>query len=248
MVRLSSYVLVWSIVCCSAIVYAGESQPIDVLIFGGGNAHQFESDVNATIPFLKQNGMIPHYSEDIELLKYDMLKEFDVLVVHCCRNHPSDDLGDTPEFLKTSLPKFIENGGGIVFMHCAVASFSDWKEWIDLTGGIWVWDTSAHDRFQMMKSHLAVKDHPIVNGLPEKFEFSDEFYHTLKLLPSSKVLIEGTHEKNGKEVSEPLTWIARDRDNQRAVTIIYGHDIQAWGNEIFRKLLKQSIEWTAHKR
>jgi len=247
-VRRTRYILLLSVVCLSVTAYASETEPLNVLIFGGGNAHQFKQDVDATMPFLKKNGMIPNYTETIELLNYDFLKNFDVLVMHCCRNHPSDDLGKTPDTLKKSLPRFLKNGGGIVFLHCAVASFSDWKEWIDLTGGVWVWETSSHDRYQTMKSTVIAPDHPVVRGLPKRFEFDDEFYHTLKLLPSSKILIEGTHDKKGKQVTEPLVWIARDRDRERAMTIIYGHDMGSWGHDIFRKLLKQSIEWSAHRQ
>ncbi len=231
---------------------ANEIKPLRILVFGGGTHHQFKENVKIFADQVYNSTLDSkyfYYTEDTDDLKYNNLTKYDVLVLYCCSYYPSPQYENkpTPDHVKTNIPRFVREGGGLVCVHSAIATFADWKEFINLIGGLWVWDKSAHDKYQTIKSHV-IAEHPIVDGLPEYFEFDDEFYHTLRILPSSKILIESTHEKNGKRVTEPLAWIAKDNQRERVVVLLHGHDKVSWSHPHFQKLLKQSIEWSARKR
>lgn len=230
---------------------AAEGEPIRVLFSGGGDWHPYGQCSGALIDALRaKGGFICAYSEDPDSLQYQNLKQFDVLVIYNGVFYRGDDLNQktpTPGFIPSAITKFVKEGGGLIVVHSGMASFSDWEGYIDLIGGIWTWGTSAHDIYGTLKSDV-IAEHPIVEGLPKSFEFQDEFYHTLNIKPAIKTLIESTHEKNGKTVTEPLAWVARETDNERAAVILHGHDMGAWGNPIMQQLMKQAIEWGARKR
>ena len=241
------------ILCLPTLTFAAETSPIKLLIFGGGTHHEFGKCSGSFIDHLRsKGGFTVYYSEDINSLQYENLKKYNVLLLNCCLYYPNPPDPafklPSPEFIQESLPRFVSEGGGLVCVHCSVASFSDWKDKINVLGGIWDWDKSKHDAYQPMNSEVTVPDHPIVKGLPKTFTFPDEFYHTLTVLPSSKILIQGTHDKEGKPVTEPLVWVAKDTEKERVVTILYGHDMGSWGNPIVQDLLRQAVEWSARKR
>lgn len=231
--------------------FSSDEQPIRVLISGGGDWHPYAQCSGALIDSMRtKGGFVCEYSEDPQSLQYQTLKTFDVLVIYNGLFYLGDDLNQkepTPEYIPSSVTKFVKEGGGLIVVHSGMASFSDWEEYIDLIGGVWVWGKSAHDHYGTLKSHV-VSDHPIVEGLPETFEFQDEFYHTLHIKPFINVLIESTHEKNGKTVTEPLAWVAKETEKERVAVILHGHDMGSWGTAEMQQLMTQAIEWGAKKR
>lgn len=236
-------------VCGGAL--AEDGKPIRVLFSGGGDWHPYAQCCGALIDSLKTKGsFICSYSEDPQTLRAEHLKNFDVLVIYNGVYYAGDDQKQktpTPEYIPGSISQFVQNGGGLIVVHSGMASFSDWKEYIDLIGGIWVWGTSTHDAYGLLKSNV-VAEHPIVAGLPKTFEFQDEFYHTLKIQPAVKVLIESTHEKKGQTVTEPLAWVSKDTPQERVAVILHGHDMGSWGTPTMQQLMRQAIEWAAKRR
>ncbi len=229
---------------------AEESKPIRVLFSGGGDWHPYAQCSGALIDALRKDKVfVCSYSEDPNSLRAEHLKNFDVVVLYNGVYHQGTGKQEipTPAYIPEGLTKFVSGGGGLICMHSAMASYSDWKDYINLIGGVWVWGTSAHDNYGTLKSRVVAR-HPITEGLPETFEFQDEFYHTLNVLPSAQVLVDSTHEKGGKTVTEPLVWVAKDTPQERVATILHGHDMGSWGNPVFQQMMKQAIEWAARKR
>ena len=60
--------------------------------------------------------------------------------------------------------------------------------------------------------------------------------------PNVTPLITTTHAKSGK----PLGW-SRTQGNSRVVYLQLGHGPEAFNNENYRKLVAQSIRWTAKR-
>jgi uncharacterized protein len=229
-----------------------DDAPVRLLISGGGDWHPYGQASGALIDALRKvGGFSCSYSEDDNALRYEQLRQFDVLVLYngvYYEGTENNQKEPTPDFLPTSLEKFVQNGGGLVCIHSAIASYSDWKGFIDLIGGVWDWKTSLHDPYGILQSDVVAPAHPILEGIPMAFSFPDEFYHTLVMKPGVKVLIESTHEKGGKLVTEPLAWVARDQGKERVVTILHGHDMGSWGNETFHRLMTNAILWAAKKK
>ncbi|MGC9327507.1 MAG: ThuA domain-containing protein [Candidatus Hinthialibacter sp.] len=235
----------------SGASFAADENPVRVLISGGGDWHPYAQCSGALIDAMRaKGGFLCSYTEDPLPLQYKHLKHFDVLVIYNGVYYLGDDQkqkAPTPEYIPPSITQFVQEGGGLIVVHSGMASYSDWNEYIDLIGGVWIWGTSAHDHYGTLKSDV-VSDHPIVEGLPKSFEFQDEFYHTLKIQPWIKVLIESTHEKNGQTVTEPLAWVAKETDQERVAVILHGHDMGSWGAPEMQQLMTQAIEWAAKKR
>lgn len=232
------------------VSYAADIEPLRVLFSGGGEWHPYGECSGAMIDALRvKGGFLCSYSEDPQSLKFDHLKNFDVLVIYNGVYYAGDDQKQkepTPDYIPGSITKFVEEGGGLIVVHSGMASFSDWKEYIDLIGGIWVWGTSKHDAYGLLKNKV-VAEHPIVADLPKTFEFPDEFYHTLNVQPSVKVLIESTHLKDGETVTEPLVWVAKETETERVAVILQGHDMGSWGTPLMQQLMQQAIEWAGKK-
>ncbi len=249
MIRTVRFVVLSIVFCAVTNVFAGEKDPVRLLVFSAGGYHAYGQCSGIFFDYLrKEGGFLPEYSENPESLKYGNLKQFDVLMVFACEYYKAGDHNvPTPDFVPESLTRFVDNGGGLICVHSGIATFSDWKGFINLTGGVWDWEKSAHDAYGPLKSTVVSK-HPILEGIPPTFEFTDEFYHTLTLLPTIETLIESTHEKDGKQVTEPLAWIALDTDKKRSVSILHGHDTVSWNHPVFQHLMKQTVEWAARRR
>lgn len=226
---------------------ANETEPLKVLIQGGGTHHNFGQNSGIFIDAMRKDGAIlADYSENPESLRYENLKEYDALLLYACDYYQHMGYEKyTPDFIPPGLEKFVEEGGGLVAVHSAIATYQDWSGFEDLIGGVWVWGTSSHDAYQVMKSEVVNPDHPIVKGIPAQFEFADEFYHTLRVHPDSRILIEGIHEKNGETVREPLAWVAKDTPEERVAVILYGHDHVSWSHDAVQTMLKQALLWSA---
>ena len=239
------------LVCLTvSLSFAQENKPIRLLISGGGDWHPYGQCSGALFDALrKTGGVVCTYSEDPAALKADNLKNYDVLVIYngvYYEGTEGKQKEPTPAYIPKSLEQFVQNGGGLLIIHSAVASYSDWKDYINLIGGIWDWKKSAHDAYGKLKSDV-VAGHPIVKDLPKSFEFQDEFYHTLTVQPGVKVLVEATHQKGGKTVTEPLVWVQKDSPKERVAVIMQGHDMGSWGNENMQKMLTNAIRWAAKK-
>lgn len=242
--------------CFSILVFSlsnsEDNQPIRLLVHGGGEWHPYGQCTGAFFDAVrKDNTFVCSYTEDPQALQYEHLKRFNVLMLYNGVYYLGDEgkqKEPTPDYIPSSITQFVKTGGGLVVIHSAMASFSDWRDYIDLIGGIWVWGTSAHDAYGTLSSRVVARQHPILENIPDTFEFQDEFYHTLRMKDSVTVLIDSTHEKNGQTVTEPLAWITKDNEQERSVTILHGHDMGSWGHPTFQRILKQAVEWAARKR
>ena len=235
---------------CS-ILPAQENTPVRLLISGGDDGvHPYGQCSGVLIDALrKSGGIICTYSEDPAVLKIGYLKNYDVVMLYNGMFY--DNSGgkkniQTPGYIPAGLEQFVQDGGGLLVIHSAIVSYTDWQEYINLIGGIWDWKKSAHDAYGKLKSDVAA-EHPIVKDLPKSFEFQDEFYHTMTVQPGVKVLVEATHQKGGKTVTEPLVWVQKDSPKERVAVIMQGHDMGSWGNENMQKMLTNAIRWAAKK-
>lgn len=238
--------------CLTASLCYAENHPTHVLFSGGGDWHPYAQCSGALIDVMRTRGnYICTYSEDPADLKYNHLKHFDVLVIYngvFYEGKEGNQQNLTPDYIPGSIKKFVAKGGGLVCVHSAIASFSDWDGFLNLIGGIWDWKTSAHDKYGELKSVVVKPTHPVLEGIPNTFEFQDEFYHTLTLQPDIEILIESTHEKNGASVTEPLAWVAKDTQKERVITLLHGHDMGSWGHPTFQQLMINAIDWAARKQ
>ena len=139
-----------------------------------------------------------------------------------------------------TLFKIGESGQGIVVLPHAILSHPEWEGWNDLL--------SIPDRHfdyfggVNVDIHVADTNHPIAEGLKD-WNMIDETFLLQDAGEDCDVILTTTCEKSIKT----LAW-AKNYKQSRVFAMSLGHDGIAFGNESFRKVLENAIEWTCNKR
>jgi type 1 glutamine amidotransferase/sugar phosphate isomerase/epimerase len=107
------------------------------------------------------------FSNDLELLKYPKIKEFDAVFL----NNVCGMVHNDPE-VREGIMRFVREGGGIGGNHAVTYANNNWPEFSDMMGG---WSGSHHVEKQMIK--IDDPGNPLMKPFgTESFEHTDEFY------------------------------------------------------------------------
>ena len=233
-----------SILALACCVASGAEPKIKVLLVTGG--HGFATNEffrvfkeNPEITFT--NAVQPRSSSTVydrdDLLSYDCIVLYDMV----------QNITDAQ---KSKFLSIFDKGIGLVVTHHALVSYQNWPEFDRVIGGTY---PEAQDKKGKVTPELGyehdvdvpvvivAKDHPITKGLKD-FTLNDEIYWGFRTRPDAKTLITTTHAKSGK----PLAWY-RTEKNSRVVYLQLGHGPSAFNDPNYRKLLAQSIRWTAKR-
>lgn len=172
--------------------------------------------------------------------------------------------------LKKGMRALLEKGKGMVFLHHAMGSWVNWPEYHEVVGGAADWQHPLDVRGKAYpnsgyrggtQQHLSVVDktHPVVKGLGEGFDITDETFlfpvfessvHPLlttnfKRIDSNfeALYAKGWRHPEGGSLS---AWY-KTAENSPIVYIEGGHDATAWTNPGYRTLLSNAIGWVASK-
>ena len=161
---------------------------------------------------------------------------------------------DMPESAQAAMQRFIEHGGGWVGIHAAgltgknfiVPGMNYWQWYEDFLGGV---TYSPHPHYQ--KGTLIIEDHthPVTRELPDKIEFSDEWYE-FDHSPRGKVHVlaradESTYKPNKPMGDHPMIWV--NENYRRMVYIAIGHDAYLCSDPNYETLVRDAILWAASK-
>ena len=130
---------------------------------------------------------------------------------------------------------FVADGGGLVVLHCASASFQNSEAFIRLVGAAF----KSHGTGTFSGVRVGA-GHPALQGVPS-FESWDETYIHTKHNPVNRTVLEVRRE-NGHD--EPWTWV-RNHGKGRVFYTAWGHDQRTWGNPGFQRLVEQGLRWAA---
>jgi type 1 glutamine amidotransferase len=238
MKRIFSVVLVF--LCC--VCSAAEQKKLNVLVITGG--HGFDTNEffrvfsdNAEITFTNavQSRSSSTAYDRSDLLNYDCIVLYDMV----------QNITDAQ---KAKFLSIFDKGVGLVVMHHALVSYQAWPEFERIIGGTYpepqdkkgkVTPELGYEHDVDMPVVIVAKDHPVTAGL-SNFTLNDEIYWGFRTGSDSKPLITTTHPKSGK----PLAWY-RTEKKSRVVYLQLGHGPSAFNNSNYRKLVAQSIRWTA---
>jgi uncharacterized protein len=191
-----------------------------------------------------ENGFEVDFTDDADTINDENLARYQVFVMlHLA---PFDmTLGQ-----QEALQQFIEGGNGWVGIHAAglagkafVGSGTRYWQWFeDFLGSV---TYLPHPAYQ--KGAVIVEDraHPATRNLPDRFEFSDEWYE-FNESPRSRVRVlatadETTYKQNKPMGDHPIIWT--NEQYRRAIYIAIGHDPPALANDAYRILLRDSLLW-----
>ncbi|HSA56010.1 MAG TPA: PVC-type heme-binding CxxCH protein [Gemmatimonadaceae bacterium] len=202
------------------------------VLFLGDNGHHRPADrAKELLPALARNGIDLFYTDSRDDLNDAELDRYHALVLY--NNH----IRVEPAQLNALL-RFVGEGGGLVVLHCASASFQNSEEFIRLVGAAF----KSHGTGTFGAVRVA-GDHPAIRGVPTWESWDETYVHT-KHNPVDRTVLEVRRE-NGHD--EPWTWV-RTYGRGRVFYTAWGHDRRTWGQEGFQQLVGQGIRWTVGDR
>jgi uncharacterized protein len=232
-------------ILAAAVAFGAETpRKIKVLLITGG--HGFEQE--AFFQVFKDNPEIvlttaEHSQTDADAFERSDLLNFDVVVLYDMRKSITD--AQSAKFLS-----LFDKGTGLVVLHHALVSYQHWPEYEKIIGGKYpeadgksgvVTPEVGYKHDEEVPIIIVAKDHPVTAGLKD-FTIHDEIYWGFHVQPDVVPLITTTHPKSGK----PLAW-CHTQGKSRVVYLQLGHDHQAYENPNYRKLVANSVRWTAQR-
>jgi type 1 glutamine amidotransferase len=264
----------WLVAAGAWLVAAGvaaAAPQYKALIVDGQNGHDWKSTTPVLKKILEDTGLFtvdvatsPPKGQDMSGFKPDFAA-YNVVVM----NYQGDDW---PRETRRALSHYVRNGGGLVIYHFACAAFPQWKQYNQMIGlGGWggrdeksgpyvrwregkiVRDTSpgkggGHGPMQPFQLVIREPNHPITQGLPEKFmHVPDELYGWLRG-PAENLTVLATafapKEKGGAGEHEPILFTVsygKGRVFQNAM----GHTAKELKSVAFIATFQRGAEWAA---
>jgi type 1 glutamine amidotransferase len=169
--------------------------------------------------------------------------EFDVVVFY----HMWQTITDEQ---KNDMIDCFWKGKPLVVLHHSICAFDKWDEYQRIVGGRYFHDTTIiegrvfppstylHDVY--VPIHVKDSTNPVTRGIPD-FELFDEVYGGFYVKRSVTSLLTTDHPD-----SSPVIGWSHYYGKSRVVIIQPGHDTPAFQSPVYRKLLRQAIEWAYH--
>ena len=235
-------VAVFATVALALPAAAAEQEPVTCLMMGtashrGDTMTQVVADLHDRYPGLRIT-----ITTDLEDLRYENLSNYDVL----CLNRLPVEEGDPPDYIKEGLVQFLQEGGGLVTSHFAVANAQNWRDSIHILGAMWVSGQTTHKPYREFQVHIEDQNHPIVEGIGP-FTTNDELYYNLLTRPDAHVILSANEELFGDSIAYPML-TTHTIYGARSVYMVFGHDAQSTATPEYRQILAQSIEWAGGRR
>jgi type 1 glutamine amidotransferase len=180
-----------------------------------------------------------------------------------------------PEDVQKNFEKFVNDGGGFVCYHFAVAAFKEWDAYNQMIGigwkpaafgeGIALDDSGkevrrakgegaagSHGAAHPFEIIVRDKEHPIMKGLPEKWQhISDELYGSLRgpakdihILCTAFSVKDNDKQKAGTGMHEPMAWTVPFGKGRVFVTVL-GHAVPETTAPDSAIILERGAEWAA---
>lgn len=119
----------------------------------------------------------PTFSNDLEMLKYPKIKEFDAVFL----NNVCGMVHNDPE-VREGILRFVREGGGIGGNHAVTFANNNWPEFAEMMGG---WAGAHHTEKQVIK--IDDPNSPLTKSFGSaSFEHTDEFYQFPPYSPYSR--------------------------------------------------------------
>ncbi len=215
-----------------------------VLLIGGGSSHKFTEFFGATdSATLRKAGFSVHYTEDRDQAPV-ALAEADVAVISVNRM-----FFDMPAYRKAVFD-FAAAGKGIVMLH--PGTWYAYPRWPELNAKIVGGGSRGHDKLGPYSVHVLKADHPIMRGVPAKFEVIDELYYMNaepEKIPPGTAPIEVLAESSPSikfQKPHPVVWITQ-HERARIVGFTLGHDERVHDHPAFQAILVNAVRWVSRK-
>ena len=220
---------------------ATEAQQPRVLVFSktAGFRHSSIAVGIAAIRKLGQeNGFSVDATEDAGTFTSKNLARYRTVVFL----NTTGDVLDAAE--QDDFERYIQAGGGYVGIHSATDTEYDWP-WYGRLAGAWFNGHPGNPNVRHGTFRVLDKNHPSTEGLPDKWERTDEFYNFKSIDPSIHVLIdidEKSYEGGTNGNHHPMSWY-HDFDGGRAWYTNMGHTEASFSEPLFLQHLRGGLRY-----
>jgi type 1 glutamine amidotransferase len=242
--------------------------------------HPYERDAFAALFAELEDYDVCHVEQPAaqRLLNTRTAREFDAIL---CYDMPGVDftVADAPGHVPPDAAfqddylAMLEAGVGMVYLHHAIAAWPAWPEYADIVGGRFHYRPSClrgrdwpDSGYRHAVTHRVSKvcDHPVTEGIPDRFEITDELYlcpvfeeEVIPLLRSDYTFEDSNFfsaahavagSMNNREGwahpagSNLVGWVKRF-GNSPIVYLQGGDDGYAMANAHFRRLVHNAVRW-----
>ena len=211
-----------------------------VLVVTGGHGFD-EPEFRALFAALTELDVTFHDLKDESEVFEDISDwPYDVLVLYNMSQKISDKR-------KENFLSLLEKGVGLVVLHHAIAAFNDWPEYWKIIGARYFLKDTEVDGENVPASTYRhdvdipckIEDpaHPVTAGLKD-FVVRDETYKGFLVEPDNHLLVSEDHPDAQREAA----WTRQYR-NAKVCYIQLGHDKLSFGDDKYRTLVRQAIQW-----
>ena len=223
----------------------GAARPIRALYVTGGGFHDFVKMEAILPPAVAQRAnvawTIDHTAgKSTEVLierhkNTDWAKEFDVVLY----NMSFSFVVDVP-WIERLTAAHRDSGVGAVILHGAVHSYrrSETKAWGELMGAF----SMRHDSQRPMTVETVAASHPIMRGVPQKWEtIPEELYELEKVWPTMTPLAQSFSVESKK--TYPVMWTNTHGKAKVFVTSL-GHNVAMIETPMYLDIVARGVLWT----
>ena len=204
-------------------VRASDPRRLEVLFFGDEGHHRPLERYRIFKEVSGNRGINLTYERRMEALTPENLAKYDVVLVYA--NHQEISPGQL-----AAVKGFVDQGGGLVPVHCGSACFKKTDGYVELVGG----QIEGHGD-GVFTARVVEPGHPSMKGY-RPFETWDETYRHHRLSKDITIL--------QRRDEEPWTWV-RQQGMGRVFYTAHGHDERCWMQEGFHDLLERGLRWAA---
>jgi len=241
------------VVCFGAEkIYEGE--PLKVLLVTGGGAHDYKRQALILPEVMKARadfdvGVIgPDVKEVRKKLEgKDWADGYDLVVYNICM------VKGTEELVHNIVRVHEEDGVPAVVIHGALHSFHwgfgkdktkfEGEEWLKLIGIV----SANHGPKAAIAVETVKSDHPIMKGLPAKWEIAKgELYNSNQVLPSATPLAMGNTGTSKQPEDQVCVWVNKC-GKAKVFGISLGHYNDTMKSDNFGNLLVRGMLWSCGK-
>jgi type 1 glutamine amidotransferase len=221
-------------------------RPIRALYVTGGGFHEFVKQETILPPAVAERARvewtIDHTagtSTDVLIERHkntDWTKDFDVVLYNMSFSFVVDK-----EWIERLARAHYDSGVGAVILHGAVHSYrrSESRAWGELMGAF----SLRHDSQRPLTVEAVAKDHPILRGVPEKWEtIPEELYELERVWPNMTPLADSYSVESKKRY--PIMW-TNTHGKARVFVTSLGHNTEMIANPLYLDIVSRGVLWTA---
>ena len=204
---------------------------LQLLFMGDNGHHRPEARFQELAPALADRGVDLKYTDRMEDLNAETLKQFDGLVLYA-------NIDRITETQANVVLEYVDSGRAFVPLHCATFCWRNNADMVALMGG----QFQRHGG-QVFTTQIAAAEHPVMKGYDSFTSWDETYIHHLHNEQNRTVLeyrVKGDQAEGNDR--EPWTWV-RTHGKGRVFYTAWGHDQRTFSNPGFHNLVERGIRW-----